>query len=122
MCGCRTPQPITNTSSVRKKFPTLACRPSTSLTRRTTQCLGSAKKSLGVAGAAAVAADSTAAGAVGEAAGAVAAAVAVAGVAAGDRRDCGASTRCTTVAAGAIEGAVGVSPLESNFLGTPARE
>jgi hypothetical protein len=38
-----------------------------------------------------VAADSMAAGAVGEAAGAVTAAAAVAGVAAGDRRDCGAS-------------------------------
>ena len=38
-----------------------------------------------------MAADSMAAGAVGEAAGAVAAAVAVAGVAAGDRRDCGTS-------------------------------
>ena len=37
MCRCRTPQRITNSSSVRKRFPTSACRPSMSSTRRTTQ-------------------------------------------------------------------------------------
>jgi hypothetical protein len=74
---------------VRKKFPILVCRPSTSLTGRTTQRFASAKKSRGVAGAAAVVADAAAAGAVGEAAGAVAAAEAAArpgGVAVGARR------------------------------------
>ena len=65
-----------------------ACRPSTSLTGRTTQRLASARKLPGVAGAAAVAADAAAAGAVGEAAGAAEAAEAAVGpggVAAGAR-------------------------------------
>src|SRR5271166_688414 len=37
MCQCRIPQCITNSSSVRKKYPTSACRASMSSTRRTTQ-------------------------------------------------------------------------------------
>jgi len=53
-----------------------------------------------------------AAGAVGEAAGAVAAAVAVAGVAAGDRRDCGAS----------IEERISSESRARKRISTPGRE
>ena len=109
MCRCRTPQRITNSSSVRKKFPTSVCRRSTSSTRKTLRHLWlDLNKLLGAAGAADVAAadaasgladvastSSTAADAAGEAAGAVvgveavgAVAAAAAGdVAAGGRRD-----------------------------------
>jgi hypothetical protein len=92
MCRCRTPQPITSSSLVRKKFPTSVCRHSTSSTRKTLQNLWlDLKKSLGAAGADVAAADaaSAVADAVGEAVVAVAVvAAAIAGdVAAGSRRD-----------------------------------
>jgi len=52
----RTPQRITNSSSVRKKSPTLVCQPSTSSTRKTLQHLWlDLNKLLGAAGAADVA-------------------------------------------------------------------
>jgi hypothetical protein len=52
----RTPQRITNSSSVRKKFPTSVCQPSTSSTRKTLQHLWlDLNKLLGAAGAADVA-------------------------------------------------------------------
>jgi hypothetical protein len=83
-CRCRTLQRITNSSSVRKKFPTSVCRHSTSSTRKTVQHLWlDLKKSLGAAVADVAAADAasaladaastpfTAADAVGEAVGAV---------------------------------------------------
>jgi len=80
-----------NSSSVRKKFLTSACRRFTPSTRKTLLRLGLAKKLPGAAGAGVVAAGAAAAGAVGEAvvdAGA-AAVVALAGdVAAGARRHC----------------------------------
>ena len=93
MCRCRTLQRITNSSSVRKKFPTSVCRHSTSSTRKTLQHLWlDSKKLPGVAGADVAAADaaSALADAVGEAAGAAGAVVAAAiagDVAAGSRRD-----------------------------------
>jgi hypothetical protein len=88
MCRCRTPQRITNSSSVRKKFPTSVCRRSTSSTRKTLRHLWlDLNKLLGAADADVAAADaaSALADAAGEAAGAVAAVVvAVAAAAAGD--------------------------------------
>jgi hypothetical protein len=93
MCRCRIPQRITNSSSVRKKSPTSACRPSTSSTRRTTQRsrLAYRRPTTGVVGAVDV---HVAAGAGGEAvvaAGAVAVAARPGDAAAGARRDCNAS-------------------------------
>jgi hypothetical protein len=56
MCRRRTPQRITNSSSVRKKSLTLVCQPSTSSTRKTLQHLWlDLNKLLGAAGAADVA-------------------------------------------------------------------
>src|SRR6516225_2056152 len=91
-CRCRTLQCITNSSSVRKKFPTSVCRHSTSSTGKTLQHLWlDLNKLLGAAGVDVEAADaaSALADAVGEAAGAVVAVVAAAiagDVAAGSRR------------------------------------
>src|SRR5215831_218498 len=99
MCRCRTLHRITNSSSVRKKFPTSVCRHSTCSTRKTLQHLWlDLNKLLGAAGVDVGAADaaSALADAVGEAAVAAVAveavvavvAAAVAGdVAAGSRRD-----------------------------------
>ena len=93
MCRCRTLQCITNSSSVRKKFPTSVCRHSTSSTGKTLQHLWlDLNKLLGAAGVDVGAADaaSALADAVGEAAGAAGAVVAAAiagDVAAGSRRD-----------------------------------
>src|ERR1700751_320520 len=93
MCRCRTPQRITNSSSVRKKFPTSVCRRSTSSTRKTLRHLWlDLNKLLGAADADVAAADgaSALAHAAGEAAGAVVVAVAAAAagdVAPGRRRD-----------------------------------
>ena len=91
MCRCRTLQRITDSSSVRKKFPTSVCRHSTSSTGKTLQHLWlDLNKLHGAAGADVVAVDAVAADAAGEAAGAAAAAeaAAIAGdVAAGSRRD-----------------------------------
>src|SRR5262249_44114715 len=89
----RTLHRITNSSSVRKKFPTSVCRHSTSSTGKTLQHLWlDLNKLLGAAGVDVGAADAAyaLADAVGEAAGAVVAvgAAAIAGdVAAGSRRD-----------------------------------
>ena len=93
MCRCRTPQRITNSSPVRKKSPTSACRPSTSSTRRTTQRsrLAYRRPTTGVVGAVDV---HVAAGAGGEAVVAAGAAAVVAcpgDAAACARRDCNAS-------------------------------
>ena len=93
MCRCRTLQRITNSSSVRTKFPTSVCRHSTSSTGKTLQHLWlDLNKLLGAAGVDVGAADaaSALADAVGEAAGAAGAVVAAAiagDVAAGSRRD-----------------------------------
>ena len=91
MCRCRRLQRITDSSSVRKKFPTSVCRHSTSSTGKTLQHLWlDLNKLHGAAGADVVAVDAVAADAAGEAAGAAAAAeaAAIAGdVAAGSRRD-----------------------------------
>src|SRR5215471_11995422 len=93
MCRCRTLQRITNSSSVRKKFPTSVCRHSTSSTRKTLQHLWLVLRKLpGAADADVAAADvaSALADAVGEAVVVVVAVVdvAIAGdVAAGSRRD-----------------------------------
>ena len=90
MCRRKTPQRITNSSSVRKKFPTSVWRHSTSSTGKTLQhlwldlnkLLGAAGVDVGAAEAASALAD-----AVGEAAGAVVAAAIAGDVAAGSRRD-----------------------------------
>jgi len=82
MCRCRTPQPITNSSSVRKKFPTSAWRRSMSSTRRTPESCSSANSSLGEAVAAAAAAAAAAADA--PSSGPAAAAAAAAAVGRGD--------------------------------------
>ena len=93
MCRYRTLQRITNSSSVRKKFPTSVCRHSTSSTGKTLQHLWlDLNKLLGAAGVDVGAADaaSALADAVGGVAGAVVAVVAAAiagDVAAGSRHD-----------------------------------
>ena len=92
MCRCRTPQRITNSSSVRKKFPTSVCRRSTSSTRKPlrhlwldlNKLLGAADADVAAAGA--VAADAAGGGAV-AAVVVVVAAAAAGDVAAGRRRD-----------------------------------